>query len=267
MAFTDIKLLDENGNSYGVKHIENRIRTSSVPYYTDISGGKISGHTSIEVQGEADTLSNTSYDTIWNVGGLLTYLSAAEQLYIVSDNANDTSAGTGARTIKLYGLDTNWNEITETITMNGITPVLSVNSYLRLFKAEVETVGSDTSQTNIGNITIKNNAQTITLSQISAGDGQTLNSFWTVPAGKTFNLLAFYASAMKGKNLSIRMYIRENGKAFKTIRNIAIKDGSFIHQKRLQIKIPEKTDIEYRGIAKEISGGGFVSAGFDGYTE
>ena len=267
MANEKVLLIDEFGNAYGVKHIDNKPRVSSVSYLNDIAEGNVSGHTAIDVNGYAPSLSNTVYDTIWNVGGQLTYLTAAEILKVSSDDVNDTSAGTGARTIVISGLDGSYNEISETITMNGTTVVSTSNSYLRLFEACVDTVGSDTSQTNIGNITIENNAQTSTLSIIKVGIGCTGNVFWTVPAGKTLYMAAYYFAAMKSKDLDLRIFKREFGKAFLSTRAISIKDNPFLHTKRMPIKFPEKTDIEFRGLAKDISGGGFVSAGFDGWME
>ena len=48
---------------------------------------------------------------------------------MASTNANDTSAGTGLRTVLLSGLDSNGNAQTETISLNGTTAVASVNTY------------------------------------------------------------------------------------------------------------------------------------------
>lgn len=56
-------------------------------------------------------------EDIWEGGGVYTgFPSSAETIEVFSGSANDSSAGTGARTALLLGLDTNYNEISETIT-------------------------------------------------------------------------------------------------------------------------------------------------------
>jgi hypothetical protein len=42
---TAVKLIDESGVAYGVKHVQNKPSVSSMPYTYDISEGNVSGHT------------------------------------------------------------------------------------------------------------------------------------------------------------------------------------------------------------------------------
>jgi hypothetical protein len=83
-----------------------------------------------------------SIETIWLEGGLYVYPPSATTMTVSSSDVNDTSAGTGARTVLISGLDGSYNEISETITMNGQTPVTTSNSYLRVNRALVLTAGS-----------------------------------------------------------------------------------------------------------------------------
>lgn len=75
----------------------------------------------------------------------------AETVEIVSDDADDTLLGTGARTLFIEGLDISKNSISEIIEMNGLTNVTSVNSYNRINNIQVITAGS--TEFNEGNIT------------------------------------------------------------------------------------------------------------------
>ena len=70
---------------------------------------------------------NSSYETLWSVGGNYSYLSSATTLKISSADANDDDGDTGARTVLVQGLDTNYNEIEETVTLNGQTAVNTSN--------------------------------------------------------------------------------------------------------------------------------------------
>ena len=47
----------------------------------------------------------------------------ATTLEVVSSDADDTVAGAGARTVSVKGLNASWEEITQTVNMNGLTPV------------------------------------------------------------------------------------------------------------------------------------------------
>lgn len=59
---------------------------------------------------------------------------------IDSSNINDTSAGTGMRTLKIKGVTASGIE-EEVVTLNGTTPVVSTKSYACLYEMEGETWG------------------------------------------------------------------------------------------------------------------------------
>lgn len=260
----NIGFLDKNDVPYGIEHVDNKIRTSSVPYYDDIARSAVSGSFRLDKFGAALNV-GTSLETVWDFGGIYAYLTSAEQLKVSSSDVNDTSAGTGARTIELIGQNGSYVDITETVSMNGTTAVTTTSSFLRIFRIKVLTVGSDSSQTNIGNISAKNNAETVTQAYVAAGNGQTLMALWTVPAGKTFYMLAYYMTAMGGKDTDIFLMIKELNGAWRVQRSISLIDDSIFHQKRMSLIFTEKTDIEMRAKCK--IAGGFVSAGFDGWYE
>lgn len=80
---------------------------------------------------------------------------ANAQRSIVSSSANDTAAGTGARTVTLeYFTVTGTGPFTETITLNGTTPVNTVATDICYIEhLNVATVGSTGS--NVGTISLK----------------------------------------------------------------------------------------------------------------
>ena len=126
---------------------------------------------------------NTDVDAaedIWDGGGTYAWPSAAAATTIVSSSTDDDGdpAGTGAQTVKVYGLDSNWLMISETVTMNGTGAVTLENQYLRVFRAHTVAVGSGA--VNAGNIQVKHGATV--LAQITAGKGQTLMALYTIPA-------------------------------------------------------------------------------------
>ena len=114
---------------------------SDVPFYLAVQQGQVSGYSSINKFGYNENVP-TSWEVIAVSSTNFTYPSSAGTATVVSDDANDTSAGTGARTVRIQGLDGDYNFQEETITMNGTTGVTSSNTFLRLNRMEVMTAGS-----------------------------------------------------------------------------------------------------------------------------
>ena len=126
--------------------LDNALRNAvatSVPYSLRVAEGQVTGATSLFKFGfNADV--DTTEETVWSGGGDLVYPGAAGEVYISSDDTNDVNpGGTGARTIKIQGLDANYLEIEEDIALNGQTQVITTKEYLRIFRAYVLTAGSN----------------------------------------------------------------------------------------------------------------------------
>jgi hypothetical protein len=117
-------------------------------FYLQIRKGKIMGHSAFS-KGGANPSTGTTWATVWPEGGVVTYPSSATTLTVSSTDANDTSAGTGLRTLKVKGLDATFTEIEETLTLNGQTAVTTTNSYYRIQSLSGETAGSTGSNEGI----------------------------------------------------------------------------------------------------------------------
>lgn len=139
---------------------------------------------------EIDT--TTDPEDIWDGGGIWTPPTTARVHAIVSSSANDTAAGTGARTMRVIGLDSNNLEIQEDITLNGVTPVNTTNSYTIIYRMYLLTAGSG--EVNAGTITATAATDATVTAQINIGRGQTLMAIYCVPDGYTGLLTNYYAS-------------------------------------------------------------------------
>lgn len=95
---------------------------------------------------------------VWNEGASSYFYKPTSQVAvsIVSDNAGDTSAGIGLQTALLSGVDSNDDTYSETISMNGVTPVTSSHQYKYVNNLESVTVG--TGDYNQGNISVYDGA-------------------------------------------------------------------------------------------------------------
>ena len=161
--------------------------TTSAPsdFYLEVAKGNVPGHSAINKFGHNATITTASDpEDIWTGGGLYAFFpTTAQSMEILSSSTNDTSGGTGARTVIVYGLDSNWDEQSETLTLNGTTPVNLVNTYIRMFRAVVLTAGSV--ETNDGNLTVRIQGGGTTAIFIAADDGQTQQAIYTIPNGKS----------------------------------------------------------------------------------
>lgn len=103
----------------------------------------------------------TSYVPVSDIGTYRTpQVANATQLRIKSGgNAADTSDGVGARSIKLWGLNSSGDEVTEVIDTAGASAsVATSNSFIRLYHAEVHdsgTYGTQSAGSHVGDITIE----------------------------------------------------------------------------------------------------------------
>ena len=104
------------------------------PFNLQVARGQIPWHQSVVVFGYNSDV-DTSVETVWPYGGLLQFPDTALQMKVSSDNANDTAAGTGARTVYVKGLNADHDVISEIVSLNGQTAVLTTNSYLHINQA------------------------------------------------------------------------------------------------------------------------------------
>lgn len=150
-----------------------------------VARGQITGHSTLNIYGYQPAVSTTSIP-VWENATAYTYPVAASTMYLSGTNG-DTAQ------ILVLGLDLAYKPISETVTLNGATPVATVKQYLRINSMSV-TVGSATNPAGI--VYLKNQAGTVTYAQINTNIGRTQMAIYTVPAGYTFYLqrVAIYTS-------------------------------------------------------------------------
>lgn len=115
----------------------------------------------------------TTYETVWDDGGgIYTWPSTALTLSCVSTSAADTMG------LYIGGLDANYRQISEIVTLTGLTPVTTTKQFFRINDIQIM------SGSNAGDIQITNNG--ITYGHISATFGVQQSTVYTVPAEHTF---------------------------------------------------------------------------------
>jgi len=230
-------------------------------FYLAVAKGDFTGYTKVNKFGYNDSIGSSNFEVIWETGGTYPYQSSAVTVDVVSDNANDDVAGTGARTLKIQGLDGSYNLAEETVDMDGTATVTTTQTFLRVFRMSVETAG--TSGNNEGDITVTYTGGSDVAATISAGNGQTLMALYTIPAGKTGYVVAFNFSSGKDQDQTCKLLTRDNtvvNAGFQTKEYINIRGGFTNFQKRAMTKVTEKSDIELQALGSSTTS---ASGGFE----
>jgi len=199
----------------------------------DIAQGKMYDSAAVNIFGFNREI-GTAFETVWNDGGTYAFPSAALTMTIVSSSASDTMQ------VLVVGLDASYNEVRQTVTLNGTGSVAIPTALFRINSAII------LSGSNVGNITIASGG--VTYGYIEATLGTTQACIYTVPAGYDlylFRITANSATTTGNKYLFIRNVTRaSNG------RTLRVSEATFAmsqvnYERQVPFKIEEKTDFEF----------------------
>ena len=186
-------------------------------YHVDISRGRIRGASIVHKFGHNEGI-GTTYVPISDDGIYQTPTSLTS-LELVSSDANDSSAGTGARTVIVEGIGENWEEVSETVTLNGITAVALTTDFLRVYRMYVETSGTYATQSagsHVGILTLRVAGAGAEWASIQVSGfplGQTEIGAYTVPAGKVAFIRSVHIHVDSAKAVDITAFRRDGADA------------------------------------------------------
>lgn len=252
------------------------------PYKLQVAKGQVEGATPIFVWAVNPQIRGDIEETIMWTDGLRVvqpYPSSAQTMYLSSASGNDdgdSGVQTGIRTMRITGLDGDYNLVSEDITMQGRTQAATANTYLRVFKMEALTVGSNGHQ--FGDIYLADSGATSGVptgtyylridNSLQAPDNQSAAAIYTVPAGHTLYIdLIQFKTAIRANvttrglvNFVTRAY---NSDAWVSLYKHALRSTLLDAPFSRPLAIPEKTDIECRGTI-DGTGSNDISASFTG---
>ena len=212
---------------------------------------------------------NGDEETVWAQGGNYPWIDSAVTMFVSSSSANDTNGGTGANTILIQGLDEDYNEIEETVVLNGQTQVATQFSYLRVYRAFVTLAGS--SGTSGGTIYIGSSGATggVPNGTIYANLGlgnQTQIAAYTVPAGYTLYLddINFTAGISQAGKVATCSFVSRGvgSNVFRTRFINVLQSNQLITKFEYPQPFTEKTDLECR--VRTDSSNNAIGASFQG---
>ena len=238
----------------------------------DISRGRVIGISHINKYGRnpdcAQAASTTAVNigrSIWDgsIAGAINWLAptVSRVHQLVSTSVNDTSAGTGARTGELYGLDNNY-AFSETKTLDGTTNV-ATSAFDMIYRMIVRTAGS--TGWNAGTIKATADGDGTVTAQITIGNNQTLMTQFMIPVSAKGYMTNFSGTLKKtggvAKFADIFLMSKEFGEVWRVRESgSAASDGQnkFVHKFQPEKVFQAKELIELRGNpsadAQDVSG-------------
>lgn len=210
----------------------------------------------------------TTFEPVWPESAAYTFLTAAmSSPYIASSDANDTAAGTGARTVTIWGVDASFAVKTETLSLDGQTSVSLVNSYMSINRMEVITAGSGGA--NAGIIRVGTGANTagvpaVTHGHIAIGFNKSQSAIYTVPASKSLLMknLTFSSKSVTAA-LTVEFIVDRyvNAGIRKRDELISLNQGGSSSQVLpITIQFAEKTQIAIQALSATSTGPVYVHA-------
>ena len=150
---------------------------------------------------------------------------SAEVLQLASNNANDTVAGTGLRTILIAGVDASWAEQIEIINLNGTTPVSTLLTWRGV--NDITGIGAGTNKKNFGDISFTNSTDTFTAGEPDTVLFYCIKATWSVMNGGVLYVpidCNYYAanyivntSATEAKPVEAEVFVEPFGLPIQTI--------------------------------------------------
>ena len=219
-----------------------------------VARGQIQGHRNVTVFGFNGDVDQTQV-SVWPLPSLITFPSAALQMTVSSTSANDTAAGTGARTVVVQGVDAKYNEVTETVTLNGQTAVTMSASLLRVNYAYVATAGSGNSAAGdiyIGTGTVTAGVPATVYDIIKFDYNTTTTGSYTIPAGYTaYVSQGLFSTGQPSGTTQVqgRLLTRGTNNIRMTAALTTLNNGVANYVFEYPLAVPEKTTIEATAIA------------------
>jgi hypothetical protein len=272
-----MRFIDEEGYSYGVKHINNKPRVSDMPYLYDVAEGNVPGHSSWEKYAINDDVDLAAEEDVWCVGGNYVFPAAKMGMEVVSssveDDADKAIAGTGVHSIRIYYLTDDFTEKTEDLNLDGTTVVPTIaTDIFRINRIRPLTVG--TGLKAAGNIDVRHLDNSPIYTRIAAGFTKGRQLIYTVPKGKVLYITRFSGSiggtdAVKYARFTLRSTwdnVAEARNAWMTVyAETGTYGGFFTLPLDAPMRFPAGSDIVVS--AKSLHDNCYVTASLRGWLE
>ena len=280
-----IKIYDEVTDTYkGLQFNAEAPQVCAQDYLQALAEGDIAGHTGFSKWGVVTGVNDTTVD-MWDYGATTpayVFPASAAKCRVKGATQDDDditgTPGTGARKIKINGLIANYSEVTEEVTMNGTADVETTNSFLRINKLWISSVGTSGVAAGMIQVYHLTNATPI-YATIQAGNTMSRQCIYTVPLGKTLYIVKERVSSGAGGNavklnfcaFTLRATVDPGTGAKSTIwypmAEIGILNQAFEVSHAMPLKIPATADVKMSVKGDYASGASKCTASLRGWLE
>jgi hypothetical protein len=248
-----------------VDTVDGMLRVSSQDYLFSIAEGLVPDHTSFAKIGFNGNI-GTAEEDIWTFGGKYIFPTAPMQMELVSTSVEDdpvkadASPGTGVWSVIIVYLDGTYVQHSEIVTLDGTNVVTTTaKDIFRVNTMRAVSVG--TNYKAVGDIVIRNLADTPIYRQLAIGETRARAAIHTVPLGQTLYITSVALSSgysTVGKN--VRWFMRANyddttgtilapGLFFMPYFEIQTQDSSFYRQFEIPMRVPPTVDMVVSAIS------------------
>ena len=229
-----------------------------LPFNLAVSMRAIKKYSSLDKFGYNPTIAPaTDPEDVWEGGGTYNFSTSADIVSLAS------SEGADNQVIEVQGLDENWEEVTQLITLNGTTRVALDTALIRVYRmvnqGTTNLAGTVFCYTGIG--TVPSIGDPEIRAVIENGNNQTLMAIYSVPAKKVAFLhrgevgIEWEGGVFSGTEFAKFCYeSRRFGGVFAIKKVVTCTtNGSSVYQDERSFPdvIPAQTDIKL--VAKEVS--------------
>ena len=232
------------------------------PFELQVARGHINGHRNILKSGFAKDVDG-EYVTVWSRSGLYIYPDNAVQM----SAASFSGAADNGVVITISGLDENYNEISEDLTLAGNGQATTDGEFLRVNEAFVSGSQSPTLFVDV----IRGGEVYASVNTIGSNITGTYTDacIYTVPAGHSAYITEFSSSYGRGSVIAeseygvINLLTREENGVFRIRRSQCYDYTGSRSPIHTPIHVPEKSDIEIRVCGSSDNSALFVTASFE----
>ena len=227
------------------------------------------------VFGRNNVVNNTRCD-LWE-GPTCVYVFPVtpQRMSIVSTSADDAIAGTGIQKVIVRYLDDAYIARTEIVSLNGLTPTLTVATNVFRINAVHAIQSGNGAAGAHGVITIKNLAGTVTYSQISTTFNSARQAIYTVQAGVTGYISHWQSSSgtTTGTHFTTTLLVAttRNGVlypgVFLVVDEVGTLNGSSAITLPIPIRIPATADVKLSAISDAANANANVMGAIMGWFE
>ena len=221
---------------------------NNIPYGIPVALGRYTELSGIQKFGYNSAV-GSSFETIWDGGNGYTFITTAGTCAVASTSGDDSDA-----VIRVIGLDANYDDLSEDITVGST----GTSSFHRVHRAFLKSPGTGQT-TNVGDITMT--VDSTTAAKILAGNGQTLMAIYTIPRHCRGFLMTFNGGTSKNQEIEWRLLAKEINDGAAQTKAYETGIGNNFHRTYQVVEMFQpKTDVYVEAKANATAA---VSAGFE----